>query len=65
MIANYWLRPGNTSASTNYLAFLEDTLENLQGKTVRLIRMDSGFFAKEILDYLVSTASPARAPSAP
>ena len=22
MIANYWLRPGNTSASTNYLSFL-------------------------------------------
>ncbi len=54
MIANYWLRPGNTSASTNYLAFLEDTLENLQGKTVGLIRMDSGFFAKEILDHLES-----------
>ena len=54
MIANYWLRPGNTSALTNYLAFLEDTLENLQGKTVGLIRMDSGFFAKEILDYLES-----------
>jgi len=54
MIANYWLRPGNTSASTNYLAFLEDTLENLQGKTVGLIRMDSGFFAKEIMDYLES-----------
>jgi len=52
MIANYWLRPGNTSASTNYLSFLEDTLERLRGKTVGLIRMDSGFFAKEILDYL-------------
>ena len=46
MIANYWLRPGNTSASTNYLAFLEDTLENLQGKTVGLVRIDSGFFSK-------------------
>jgi hypothetical protein len=26
MVANYWLRPGNIAASTNYLAFLEDTL---------------------------------------
>ena len=52
MIANYWLRPGNTSASTNYLSFLEDTLSKLEGKRVGLIRMDSGFFAKEILDYL-------------
>lgn len=54
MIANYWLRPGNTSASTNYLSFLDDTLENLNGKKVGLVRMDSGFFAKEILDYLES-----------
>lgn len=52
MIANYWLRPGNTSASTNYLSFLEDTLSKLEGKRVGLVRMDSGFFAKEILDYL-------------
>ena len=52
MIANYWLRPGNTSASTNYLAFLEDTLSRLAGKRVGLVRMDSGFFSKGILDYL-------------
>lgn len=52
MIANYWLRPGNTSASSNYFAFLDDTLSRLQNKQVRLIRMDSGFFSKDILDYL-------------
>lgn len=52
MIANYWLRPGNTSASTNYLSFLDDTLFRLQNKRVGLIRMDSGFFSKDILDYL-------------
>ena len=52
MIANYWLRPGNTSASTNYQSFLEDTLSKLEGKRVGLVRMDSGFFAKETLDYL-------------
>ena len=52
MIANYWLRPGNTSANTNYLSFLEDTLSKLDGKRVGLVRMDSGFFAKEILDSL-------------
>lgn len=44
MIANYWLRPGNTSASANYLAFLEDTLSRLRDKKVGLVRMDSGFF---------------------
>lgn len=52
MIANYWLRQGNTAASTNYLSFLEDTLENLAGKGVGLIRMNSGFFTGEILEYL-------------
>lgn len=52
MIANYWLRPGNTSASTNYIAFLEDTLSKLQGKRVGLVRMDSGFFSGNVLDYL-------------
>lgn len=52
MIANYWLRPGNTSASTNYIAFLDDTLSRLADKKVSLIRMDSGFFSNDILDYL-------------
>ena len=52
MIANYRLRPGNTSASTNYLSFLEDTLSRLQDKSVGLIRMDSGFFSGNILGYL-------------
>lgn len=52
MIANYWLRPGNTSASTNYLSFLENTIENLGDKKIGMIRMDSGFFAKDILDHL-------------
>ena len=52
MVANYWLRPGNTAVSTNYLAFLEDTLSRLENKKVGLVRMDSGFFTKEILDFL-------------
>ena len=52
MIANYWLRPGNTVSSSNYFSFLEDTLSRLRNKTVGLIRMDSGFFTKEILDHL-------------
>ena len=52
MIANYWLRPGNTSSNINYIAFLEDTLSRLGDKRVGLVRMDSGFFAKNILDCL-------------
>ena len=63
MIADYWLRPGNTVASTKHLSFLEDTLENISGKRGDPIRMDSGFFTKETLDYLeyiVATGSHGR-----
>lgn len=52
MIANYWLRPGSASAQTNYLAFLNNTLERLSGKKVGLVRMDSGFFGGDIFDRL-------------
>ncbi len=52
MVANFWLRSGNASASNNFISFFEDTLSKLQGKKVGLVRMDSGFFSKEILDYL-------------
>ena len=54
MIANCWLRPGNTGAATNFLSFLEDTLNKLRHKKVGLIRCDSGFFSGEIFDYLES-----------
>jgi hypothetical protein len=52
MIANLWMRPGNTGAASNFEAFLLDTLDKLKEKTVGLIRMDSGFFNKDILDLL-------------
>lgn len=52
MIANLWMRPGNTGSSSNFESFLLDTLDKLKGKTVGLIRMDSGFFVKGILDLL-------------
>lgn len=52
LVANMWLRSGNTSSSNNFLSFLEDTLSKLKNKTVSLIRLDSGFFNTEILDYL-------------
>jgi len=37
LVANFWLRSGNTSAANNTLSFLEFTLENLgadQSRTV-------------------------------
>jgi len=52
MIANFWLRAGDSSASGNFEAFLLDTLAKLKGKIVGLIRMDSGFFEKAILELL-------------
>jgi len=52
LVANMWLRSGNTSSANNFLGFLEDTLFKLKNKTVSLVRLDSGFFQVNILDYL-------------
>jgi hypothetical protein len=52
LVANMWLRSGNTSSANNFLSFLEDTLNKLKNKTIGLIRLDSGFFQSDILDYL-------------
>jgi hypothetical protein len=54
LVANMWLRSGDTSSSNNFLGFLEDTLSKLKAKTISLIRLDSGFFSEEIMDYLES-----------
>ena len=52
MVANMWLRSGNTASSENFTGFLEDTLNKLRGKTISLIRLDSGFYGKEVFEYL-------------
>lgn len=52
LVANMWLRSGDTSSSHNFLSFLEDTLDKLKHKTVSLLRLDSGFHSQEIFDYL-------------
>jgi hypothetical protein len=52
LVANMWLRSGNTSSANNFLSFLEDTLSKLKSKTIGLIRLDSGFFQSDILSYL-------------
>ena len=52
LVANMWLRSGDTSSANNFLSFLEDTLSKLKNKTVSLIRLDSGFFQSDILDCL-------------
>jgi len=52
LVANMWLRSGDTSSSNNFLSFLEDTLSKLKNKTIGLIRLDSGFCSNEIFGYL-------------
>lgn len=52
MIANCWLRPGNSSSANNVQAFLANTLHRLGGKQVALLRADSGFGDSAFLDHL-------------
>jgi hypothetical protein len=52
MVANFWLRPGNSSSANNILAFLEETFLILKDKKVGLLRADSGFYQKEVFEWL-------------
>ena len=52
LVANMWLRSGDTSSANNFLGFLEDTLSKLGNKNVSLIRLDSGFCQAAIFEYL-------------
>lgn len=52
MVANFWLRSGDSYTSNNIEAFLDDTFEKLQGKKVGLFRADSGFYDKKVFDHL-------------
>ena len=55
MVANAWLRPGNTADSSNCKAFMKETFhEALEGKKVGLVRADSGFYTEELMSYLES-----------
>ena len=57
MITNYWLRPSNTADSTNYLSFLEDTLDKLANKKVGLIRRMLWIPSLKLLGYSFMPAS--------
>ena len=52
MVANFWLRSGDAHTANNFEAFLEQTLSNLQNKTIGLLRADSGFDSKKIFELL-------------
>ena len=52
MVANAWMRPGNTSDLNNYAAFLQETFDEvLQDKEIGLVRADSGFYADAFLNW--------------
>lgn len=53
MVANAWLRPGNTADSSGCKAFMQETFkEALADQKVGLVRADSGFYTEEIMSYL-------------
>lgn len=53
MVANAWLRPGNTATSSSCVDFMRETFDMcLSGKKVGLVRADSGFYTEDILGYL-------------
>jgi len=43
MIANCWLRPGNSNSVNNVQAFPANTWHRLGDKQIALLRADSGF----------------------
>ena len=52
MVANAWLRPGNTADSSSKEFMGETFNEALKDKNVGLVRADSGFYTQDLLDYL-------------
>ncbi|MDX9883790.1 MAG: IS1380 family transposase [Prolixibacteraceae bacterium] len=58
LVANLWLRSGNTGSAEGFIPFLEDTFTKLQGKNISLLRLDSGFFGKDVFDYLEEKEKP-------
>ena len=52
MVANAWLRPGNTADSSSCVEFMQETFGHiLKDKKVGLVRADSGFYTEKILGY--------------
>lgn len=52
MVANCWLRSGDAHTANNFEGFFQDTLNNLADKTIGLLRADSGFYQKSIMEHL-------------
>ena len=53
MVANAWLRPGNTAASSNCEEFMRETFDHAMAhQKVGLVRADSGFYTESLLNTL-------------
>lgn len=52
MVANAWMRPGNTADLNNYTGFLNETFDDvLKNKEIGLVRADSGFYSNGFLEW--------------
>ena len=50
LVANFWLRPGNSSCANNVVAFFLELWANLPAHVrLRVLRADSGFYVAELL----------------
>ena len=52
MVANCWLRSGNSSSANNFISFFEDTLAKFGDKKVGLVRLDSGFCQHDLMSHI-------------
>ena len=58
MVANAWLRPGNTGASSSAEHFLEETFGIIGRERIGLVRADSGFCSEKMMSYFEQKAVP-------
>lgn len=49
MVANAWMRSGDSAASTDFEAFLEELLDILPAGKIGLLRADAGFYGDKLL----------------
>lgn len=52
MIANAWMRTGDSASSTEFKEFLDNTFTMVPRESIGLLRGDSGFCSNNILKYL-------------
>lgn len=51
MVANAWMRPGNTHTANNIYNFFEETLQVIDRVRIGLIRADGGFYGRKFFRY--------------